>query len=77
MTQNGLIYLTAVDIKPRAQQIQYVYNIYGKGMSRDVPISNVLAICREVLNRDNWEVLHIGKCFISRDVLLYVICLVK
>ena len=28
MTQNGLIYLTAVDIKPRTQQIQYVYNIY-------------------------------------------------
>ena len=29
MTQNGLIYLKAVDIKPRAQQIQYVYNIYA------------------------------------------------
>ena len=28
MTQNGLIYLKAVDIKPRTQQIQYVYNIY-------------------------------------------------
>ena len=29
MTQNGLIYLKAVDIKPRTQQIQYVYNIYA------------------------------------------------
>ena len=29
MTQNGLIYLKAVDIKPRPQQIQYVYNIYA------------------------------------------------
>ena len=29
MTQNGLIYLKAVDIKPRNQQIQYVYNIYA------------------------------------------------
>ena len=29
MTQNGLIYLKAFDIKPRAQQIQYVYNIYA------------------------------------------------
>ena len=28
MTQNGSIYLKAVDIKPRTQQIQYVYNIY-------------------------------------------------
>ena len=28
MTQDGLIYLKAVDIKPRTQQIQYVYNIY-------------------------------------------------
>ena len=27
MTQNGLIYLKAVDIKPRTQQIQYVYAI--------------------------------------------------
>ena len=27
MTQNGLIYLKAVDIKPRTQQIQYVYKI--------------------------------------------------
>ena len=29
MTQNGLIYLKAVDIKSRTQQIQYVYNIYA------------------------------------------------
>ena len=29
MTQNGLIYLKAVDIKPRTQQIHYVYNIYA------------------------------------------------
>ena len=30
MTQNGLIYLKPVDnIKPRTQQIQYVYNIYA------------------------------------------------
>ena len=28
MTQNGLIYLKAVGIKQRTQQIQYVYNIY-------------------------------------------------
>ena len=28
MTQNGLIYLKAVHITPRTQQIQYVYNIY-------------------------------------------------
>ena len=27
MTQNGLLYLKAVDIKPRTQQIQYVYAI--------------------------------------------------
>ena len=27
-TRNGLIYLKAVDIKPRTQQIQYVYNIF-------------------------------------------------
>ena len=26
MTQNGLIYLKAVDIKPRTQQMQYVYD---------------------------------------------------
>ena len=60
----------------RNSDIMPIY-LFGKVMSRDVPICNVLAICREVLNRDNWEVLHIGKCFISRDVLLYVICLVK
>ena len=29
MTQNGLIYLKAVDIKPRTQQIQYVFNMYA------------------------------------------------
>ena len=29
MTQNGLIYLKAADIKPRTQQIHYVYNIYA------------------------------------------------
>ena len=29
MTQNGLIYLKAVDIKPRTQQKQCVYNIYA------------------------------------------------
>ena len=29
MTQNGLIYLKAVYIKPRTQQIQNVYNIYA------------------------------------------------
>ena len=43
--------------------------LYGKVMSRDIPIYNILAICREVLNRKNWEVLHLGKCFISRDAL--------
>ena len=30
MTQSGSIYLKAVDIRPRTQQIQYVYNIYAK-----------------------------------------------
>ena len=45
--------------------------LYGKVMSRDVPICNVLAICREVLNCENLEVLHIGKCFISWDALFY------
>ena len=29
MTQNGLILLKTVDIKPRTQQIQYAYNIYA------------------------------------------------
>ena len=29
MAQNGLIYLKAVDIKPRTQQVQYVYDIYA------------------------------------------------
>ena len=40
----------------------------GEVMSRDVPIcniTNILAICREVLNRENREVLHLGKSFIS------------
>ena len=27
--------------------------VYGKVMSRDVPICNILAICREVLNYEN------------------------
>ena len=31
--------------------------IYGKVMSRDVPICNILAICREVLNRENRDIL--------------------
>ena len=49
-----------------------LYNrMFGKVMSRDVPICNVLAICREVLNCENLEVLHIGKCFISWDALFY------
>ena len=48
-----------------------IKNYNGKVMSRDVPICNVLAICREVLNCENLEVLHIGKCFISWDALFY------
>ena len=36
---------------------------FGRVMSRDVPICNLLAICREVLNRENREVLHLGKCY--------------
>ena len=33
--------------------------LYGKIMSWDVPICSILAICREALNREIWEVLYI------------------
>ena len=36
--------------------------IYGKVMSWDIPIGYILALCQEVLNRENREVLHLGKC---------------
>ena len=45
--------------------------INGKLTSRDVPICNILAICREVLNHENREVLHLGKYFISRFVAIF------
>ena len=41
----------------------------GEVMSRDVPICNTLAICREVLNIEHLEVLQ--KCFMSRDALFW------
>ena len=40
----------------------------GKVMSRDIPICNILAICREVLNCENMEVLYITGC---RVVIFY------
>ena len=36
----------------------------GKVMSRDVPICNILAICRGVLNCENMEVLYITGCHV-------------
>ena len=34
-----------------------------------VPIYNMFAICWEVVNCKNREVLHLGKCFISQEAL--------
>ena len=42
--------------------------VYGEVMSRDVPICNILATCREVLNRENREVFHLGKSFMSNTL---------
>ena len=46
--------------------VKYIRHIYftARFMSRDVPICNKLAICREVLNASSREVLDITGCLV-------------
>ena len=55
----------------KRSDLDVLMSVKFKVMSRDVPICNILAICREVLNNENREVLHLGKYFISRFVAIF------